>query len=427
MPIADRHVPKYRHYKPKNLAVVRIEGRDHYLGRYNSPESREKYHRLLAEWHAKSSGSSTITQTTGASFDGLTVAELILAFYKFAEGYYTKNGQPTTEVCVIRQALKVVRELYGHSFAKDFGPLALQACQDAMITRGWSRKSINRQIIRIRAVFKWASAREMLPASIHQALQTTEGLRRGRSIAQERPPVLPVADAIVEKTLQYLPPTVAAMVRLQRFSGMRPQEVVGLRPTEIDTSDPACWRYVPARHKGEHNEKARIIFIGPRAIEVLKPFLSLDISGYLFSPKRSEDERNARRHAARKTPLFDSHVAHQARKRKALPRRLLGDHYTVGTFRQAIHRACDQAFQHPTLSQVPTNDLTIVQRAELLAWQKANHWHPHALRHTAATEIRGRYGLEAAQAVLGHSELRTTQIYSEKCLTAAREVMREIG
>jgi hypothetical protein len=41
--------PKYRHYKPKGLAVVRIDGRDIYLGRYNSPESRQKYYRVLAE------------------------------------------------------------------------------------------------------------------------------------------------------------------------------------------------------------------------------------------------------------------------------------------------------------------------------------------------------------------------------------------
>ena len=42
--------PKYRHYKPKGLAVVRVDGRDVYLGRYESPESWEKYYRVLAEW-----------------------------------------------------------------------------------------------------------------------------------------------------------------------------------------------------------------------------------------------------------------------------------------------------------------------------------------------------------------------------------------
>ena len=50
MPLSRQHLPKYRHYKPKNLAVVRIDGRDVYLGRYDSPESREKYRRVVAEW-----------------------------------------------------------------------------------------------------------------------------------------------------------------------------------------------------------------------------------------------------------------------------------------------------------------------------------------------------------------------------------------
>ena len=44
----SRRIPKYRHYKPKNLAVVRINGKDHYLGRHNTPKSKEEYARLVA-------------------------------------------------------------------------------------------------------------------------------------------------------------------------------------------------------------------------------------------------------------------------------------------------------------------------------------------------------------------------------------------
>ncbi|AGA31229.1 hypothetical protein [Singulisphaera acidiphila] len=44
------HPPKYRHYKPKDLAVVHINGCDVYLGKHNSPESWEKYSRVIAEW-----------------------------------------------------------------------------------------------------------------------------------------------------------------------------------------------------------------------------------------------------------------------------------------------------------------------------------------------------------------------------------------
>jgi integrase len=401
MPGADRHLPKYRHYKPKNLAVVRIDRHDYYLGPYDSPESWEKYHRILAEHAAKGSATSATKQEDKESGDDLTIDELILAYWRHVEAYYVKDGEPTSEVCVIRQALKVVKELYSHTLAKDFGPLSLKACQEAMVSRGWSRKSINRQAIRIRAMFKWAASREMLPVGIHQTLQTVDGLRKGRSAAKERAPIGPVPDEIVEKTLAHLPCTPAAMVRLQRLTGMRPQEVVGLRPTAIDMSDPSCWVYRPGRHKSEHHERGRVVFVGPRGQAILKSFLGLDISGFVFSPRRSEADRNAERRAGRKTPLYGSHIAHQRRKKTARPRRTVGDHYTVGSFRQAIHRACDKA-------GVP-------------------RWNPHALRHAAGTEIRGRFGLEAAQAVLGHSELRTTQIYGEKLLDAAREVMREIG
>jgi integrase len=467
MPTRDRRVPKYRHYKPKDLAVVRIGGHDHYLGKVDSPESWEKYHSLLAAHAVKGSATPLPGHQAEIGADGLTVNDLILAYSRFVQGYYRNDGQPTTEVGVTRQVLKVARALHGHTLAKDFGPLALASCQQAMIARGWSRKSINRQFIRIRAMFKWAAARQMLPVTVHQALQTVEGLRKGRSTATERPPVKPVPDEIVEGTMAHLTASVAAMVRLQRLTGMRPQEFVELRPTDIDMGDPACWVYRPGRHKGEHHERDRVVFIGPRAIEVLKPFLSLDVSKCLFSPRQSEAQRNARRRAERKTLLYDSHFSHQARKRERRDRRPLGDRYTVGTYRQAIHRACDAARPHPTLSPLKFEDLSAVQReqlkdlrkalrnqglstarrgelkkvikvllrrdltpeqlSELAAWRKANRRHAHALRHSAATQIRGRYGIEGAQAVLGHSELRATQVYSEKNMVAARQIMREIG
>ena len=42
------------------------------------------------------------------------------------------------------------------------------------------------------------------------------------------------------------------------------------------------------------------------------------------------------------------------------------------------------------------------------------HWHPHQLRHTHATEVRRRFGLEAAQVGVGHSQARVTEVYAER-------------
>ena len=55
------------------------------------------------------------------------------------------------------------------------------------------------------------------------------------------------------------------------------------------------------------------------------------------------------------------------------------------------------------------------------------HWHPHQLRHTHATEVRRRFGLETAQVALGHSGAQITEVYAERDLSLASKVAQEIG
>jgi hypothetical protein len=42
--------PAYTLHKPTGQARVRIGQRDYYLGEYGSPESRDQYDALIAEW-----------------------------------------------------------------------------------------------------------------------------------------------------------------------------------------------------------------------------------------------------------------------------------------------------------------------------------------------------------------------------------------
>ena len=78
-----------------------------------------------------------------------------------------------------------------------------------------------------------------------------------------------------------------------------------------------------------------------------------------------------------------------------------GDHYDVASYRRAIRRACKRA-------GIPV-------------------WSPNQLRHAAGTNFRKAFGLEAAQAVLGHAELGTTQVYAEVDRELAREAARKMG
>lgn len=347
-------IPSYRLHKPSGKAIVVIRNRMYYLGKFGSAESKDEYSRIIAEWAAQS-GDLVPPRPRDRPGEVLTITELASAYWAYVIGYYVKDGAVTSEAECIRQALKPVRQLYGHVVARNFGPLALKTVRSAMIAQGWARNHVNRQVNRVKRMFSWATSEEILPVTIYQSLKTVEGLRRGRTTAKDKPPIAPVSDAIVDKTIRHLRPTVAAMVRIQRLTGMRPQEVVGMRASEIDTSDPECWVYIPGRHKTEHHGRDRVIFLGPRAQKVLKPFIG-NGDEFIFSPARSEAERNSQKRSERKTPRWRSHMAQQAKKRKEQPKRAPRDRYDVPAYRRAVKHTAMRRFRIPSSTDcVPTN------------------------------------------------------------------------
>jgi hypothetical protein len=75
MPNPSKRVPAYRHHKSDGRAVVTIGGRDIYLGRWNSPESRDEYDRVIAEWLASGRGRSRAELDPGGPPTDPTVSQ----------------------------------------------------------------------------------------------------------------------------------------------------------------------------------------------------------------------------------------------------------------------------------------------------------------------------------------------------------------
>ena len=180
---APSRVPSYRRHKPTNQAVVTINGQDIYLGKWNTAASKAEYDRLIAEFLANGRRLRNEIEST--------VVEVINAYRKFAERYYRKNGLVTREYGCIKEALKIVRVLYGRTNANEFGSLALKAVRQRMIDNGWSRGYINKSIGRVRRCFKWAVENELVRPDMYHGLMAVSGLRKGRSEARESAPVLP--------------------------------------------------------------------------------------------------------------------------------------------------------------------------------------------------------------------------------------------
>ncbi len=398
MPTKARKVPAYRLHKPTNQAVVRLNGRDLYLGKHGTEASHEAYRRTVAQWLV-TDHPRPLNTVGPASSPTPTVNEVILAFWtRHAEAHYRRaDGTQTGELGNYRDSVRSLRQLFGNSLAKDFGPLALKAARQAMIESGLARGTINQRVGRIVRLFKWAASEELVPPGVYLGLKSVSGLPKGRTLAKETAPVQPVADSAVEVIRPHVARQVWAMVGLQRLTGMRPGEVVIMRTCDLDTSG-AVWVFTPSGHKTAHHGRERKIYLGPGAQEIVKSWLRPEPTEYLFQPKEAVEEFRAKQRSARRTPLYPSQ---KARTRKPDPRYAPGDHYSTRTYCHAIRYGCRRA-------GVPS-------------------WHPNQLRHGAATAVRTRYGLEAAQVILGHASMNTSEIYAEKNVTLARQVAAEVG
>lgn len=385
--------PSYRHHKPSGQAFVQHQKRRYYLGKHGTEASREAYARFIAEHWAPPDASPPPAEVR----QDLSIVELLDRYWTFAQSHYVKHGEPTGTAANIKPALRRLKELYGGTSAASFGPLALKALRQAWVNDGLAIKTVNHYTATIKQVFAWAVSEELLRETVHRALCTVRGLSRGRSQAREPAPVGPVADDVVEATLPHLPAIVADMVRFQRLTGCRPGEVRLLRPCDIKKPSDV-WEYRPGRHKTEHHNRQRVIQIGPKAQEVIRPHLlrlAFTPEAYCFTTRT-------------------------------------GRRFTKDRYIRTVRRACEVGLNMPAeLLERARRNAKAEQRAALdaraAAWHEAHGWTPNQLRHAFATKTRKQFDAEASQMLLGHKELRTTEIYADRDLAKAAAIIRQIG
>jgi integrase len=378
--------------------VVRIDGRDIYLGRHGSPESWEKYYRVLAEWRLGGRAAPPAGPSGGDGIPDLSVNELLLAFWKFAAGYYRRpDGSPSGELGSLRLALRPLKQLYGDTTAREFGPIALKAVRQSLVDSGLCRRTVNQRLARLARVFRFGVENELVPAAVYHALKAVPGLRSGRSGAKEGRKVRPVPDGHVDAVRPYVSRQLWAVIELQQLTAMRSGEALAMRGCDLDTSGPV-WVYTPGRHKGEVHGKQRQVFLGPKAQQVVRGWLRDDPTEHLFQTREAKAEHLAKRRRGRRTPLTPSQ---KGRTRKASPRRAPGDHHGTRAYCHAVGKACERA-------AVP-------------------RWHPHQLRHSAATNLRRGFGIEVARVILGHASPAVTEVYAEADRERAVQVMGQVG
>lgn len=272
---APRLCPRLKRTKAgKAYCRWKAHGSSHerYFGPWGEPATNAAYRRFAAEWSA-----GTVTEPALAG--GISVGALVMRWMDHVEREYVKDGKATSERSLAIAAARGINNHAGARFAADVTPADLRAVRNVWLARKLSLNTINSYHARMVRMFGWAVGESLVPVAVWQALKQVERLRPGRTTARDPEPRKPATDEQIAAALPHLSPSprrqaaLAAMVTLQRLTGMRPGEVCALAPGDLDRAADV-WRYtVGAANKNRHRGKAQVYYLGPRAVAALTPFL----------------------------------------------------------------------------------------------------------------------------------------------------------
>ena len=95
----SKSLPKYGKHRASGQAIVKLNGKDVYLGPHGTKTSRIEYDRVIGEWL----GNGRQLPRTVETKKSLTVIELSASYLRYAKAYYRKNGKETSEVAENRR------------------------------------------------------------------------------------------------------------------------------------------------------------------------------------------------------------------------------------------------------------------------------------------------------------------------------------
>lgn len=300
-----------------------------------------------------------------------SVEQLCQDWFTEMQKGYVVDGKFTATINRMKVAMESFATMYGHEEADDMTAAKVAAWMEAFILtkrkhggKGPKTKhTANLALNYVKRAFVWGMTRKEVAQSAAGAVALIRTVRGDHLAIRRKARIKAIAWDVVEATCKKLPANVRAMVELQWWTGMRPGEVMRLRPCDIDMSG-EVWVYTPAHHKNSWREKERHIPIGPQGRAVLEKHLPSKTDEWVF-------------------------------------RRPDGKRFDRQSYARAIANAATEA--------------------------KVETWAPNRIRHSYATRVRLLHGPQAVADMLGHANLNQQAVYVEDAILRAKRIAKEVG
>jgi integrase len=337
-------VPTHCHHKGSGRSYITWNGTEIYTGLSGSIEAAESYAKMLSNIMAYGEPCPKVEVQVRLSV--ATIAR------KYLEHVKREKPPDSDEDKAVG---RVVKDLERFDYpAERFSPGRLTELIQMWVDKRLALTTINKKHNYLLNIFRWAAQMDLVTPTVWSALLTVRKIKPGRSSAKQPKKVKPVACEVVESILDHCQPRIAAVLRMQLYTGMRCGEVLRMTMAEIHGNI-----YSPYKHKNRWRNKDRTVHLGPRAMALINEWKTDDPHRRIFTDMTS-------------------------------------DYYG-----RWVKIACKRA--------------------------KVPHFTSHQIRHYHATMVRAKFGLDAAQAALGHSSARTTEIYAEVSTTLGKMVSEDVG
>lgn len=388
-----KSAPKLCRHKAKNLGYSTDPRtkKQIYFGTWGHAQTIENYQRWASEFLKPEEFSSTSIK------DKATIGELLERYLVWSKRYYRVKGSTkvSTEFNCVRQACKEMVPWFDVP-TKDFKPSDLITIRSKMVERDAvsqngqpSRKklrltTVNAMVTRIRRMFKRGVEWELVPSDVYQALSCVQHLSwRTAPELEEKQPIKPVDFDLVRRAFPFMNEKFRLMLRVHMFTGMRTTEVCGMRWSELQPFNDKLYLYSPESHKTAHKGFTKAIYIPNSLVEEMRQLSRIAANKKIDHVFLSWGKGKA---AGYKGPVQPS------------------------GYRTAIDRAQDRLARSNRFNNLP----------------QVSRWTLLQIRHSVGTLVREQFGLEGAQAVLGHATLDATQIYAERRNNLAIEIASQM-